>query len=127
MKTIFFSAFAAAALTLTPASLYAVDQFTLQGVKNDQQLQQELNGSPGFGPLERSSQGTLFGRGFKVQPLDALALPDGSERLLENTDRFSLHSGVRPESQSLPPGGTLSAEKPAEPVFPPDDSEDFQD
>jgi hypothetical protein len=127
MKTIFFPALAAAALTFAPAALSAVDELTLQGIKNDRELQQELNGSPGFGPLERSSQGTLFGRGFQVEPLGELAPPDGSERLLENSDRFSLQSGVKPESPALPPSRTLSTEKPAEPAFPPDDSEDFQD
>lgn len=109
MKTIFLSAFAAAALSLTPGSLYAVDQFSLQGVKNDRQLQ-ELNGPAGFGPLERSSQGTLFGRGFNVQPLDELSLPEGSERMLENAGRLSLESGITPDTRSLPSGGTLKEE-----------------
>lgn len=102
MKTIFHSAFAAAALLLAPGALFAVDQFTMHGVKTDKELQQELNGRGGFGPLERDAGSVLMHGpaayivqklgeelplpdGRTVQPNGSILGTDGSERMLENT------------------------------------------
>lgn len=123
MKTVLSLAYATAALLFSPGAAHAVDAVGLQGVKSNRELQQELNGTTGFGPLERSTQDTLFGRGRSVKSHGDLSLTDGSERVLLKPQRLSLQNSA--EAESLPAAATGASS--SEPMFEPDPAEDFQD